>query len=198
MLSKLVQSLSKVFWKIIDFPGLLSQCFLLKLRKGLLGILFRFAKQKSLSEALKLVCQSSNVNKGYKADIKSMKAELPAALAEAPWFLWRKSFASLKIDQLVTLSLLETFMFFQLIPYQSTYCHDFTSGTLLHNYSCQAYTIDSVYIRTIIFRSTYCFTSRKESWYPPEHSIYNFRELKLFLPNWFESIKISADDLERL
>ena len=25
-----------------------------------------------------------------------------------------------------------------------------------------------------------------------------FRELKLFLPNWFEFIKISADDLERL
>ena len=110
----------------------------------------------------------------------------------------RKSFASLEIDWLVTLSLLETFVFFQLIPCQSTYCHDFTSGTLLHNYSCQAYTIDSAYIRTIISRSTYCFTSRKESWYPPEHSIYNFRELKLFLPNWFESIKISADDLERL
>ena len=127
-----------------------------------------------------------------------MKAELPAALAEAPWFVWRKSFASLEIDQLVTLSLLETFVFFQLIPYQSTYCHDFTSGTLLHNYSCQAYTIDSVYIRTIISRSTYCFTSRKESWYPPEHSIYNFRELKLFLPKWSESIKISVDDLEKL
>ena len=29
-------------------------------------------------------------------------------------------------------------MFFQLISYQSTYCHDFTSGTLLHNYLCQA------------------------------------------------------------
>ena len=118
--------------------------------------------------------------------------------AGTPWFVSRKSFASLEIDRLVTLSLLETFVFFQLIPCQSTYCHDFTSGTLLHNYSCQAYTIDSVYIRTIISRSTYCFTSRKESWYPPEHSIYNFRELKLFLPKWSESIKISADDLERL
>ena len=110
----------------------------------------------------------------------------------------RKSFASLEIDQLVTLSLLETFVFFQLISCQSTYCHDFTSGTLLHNYSCHVYTIDSGYIRKIISRSTYCFTSRKESWYPPEHSIYNFRELKLFLPKWSESIKISADDLERL
>ena len=28
-------------------------------------------------------------------------------------------------------------MFFQLIPCQSSYCHDFTSETLLHNYSCQ-------------------------------------------------------------
>ena len=110
----------------------------------------------------------------------------------------RKSFASLEIDQLVTLSLLETFVFFQLISCQSTYCHDFTSGTLLHNYSCHVYTIDSAYIRKIISRSTYCFTSRKESWYPPEHSIYNFRELKLFLPKWSESITISADDLERL
>ena len=43
-----------------------------------------FRKQKSLSEALKYVCQSSNVNKGYKADIKSMKAELLAALVEPP------------------------------------------------------------------------------------------------------------------
>ena len=170
----------------------------MKLRKGLLGILFRFIKQKSVSEALKLVCQPFNVNKGYKADIKSMKAELPTTLAGAPWFVSRKSFASLEIDRLVTLSLLETFVFFQLIPCQSTYCHDFTSGTLLRNYSCQAYTIDSAYIRTIISRSTYCFTSRKESWYPPEHSIYNFRELKLFLPKWSESIKISADDLKRL
>ena len=51
----------------------------------MLGSLFRFIKQKSLSEALKLVCQLFNVNKGYKADdIKSMKAELPAALAGAP------------------------------------------------------------------------------------------------------------------
>ena len=46
--------------------------------------------------------------------------------------------------------------------------------------------------------STYCFTSRKKSWYSPELSIYNFRKLKLFLPKWSESIKISADDLERL
>ena len=61
-----------------------------------------------------------------------------------------------------------------------------------------AYTIDSAYIRTIISRSTYCFASRKESWYPPEHSFYNFRELKLLLPKWSESIKTSADDLERL
>ena len=110
----------------------------------------------------------------------------------------RKSFASLEIDRLITLSLLETFVFFQLIPCQSTYCHDFTSGTLLRNYSCQAYTIDSAYIRTIISRSTHCFTNRKESWYPPEHSIYNFRDLKFFLPKWSESIKISSDNLERL
>ena len=38
---------------------------------------------------------------------------------------------------------------------------------------------------------------RKQSWYPPEHSIYNFRELKLFFPKWSESIKISADDLAK-
>ena len=50
----------------------------------MLGFLFRFIKQNSLSEALKLVCQPFNVNKGYKADIKSMKAELPAAPAGAP------------------------------------------------------------------------------------------------------------------
>ena len=50
----------------------------------MLGFLFRFIKQKSLSEALKLVCHTFNVNEGYKADIKSMKAELPAALAGAP------------------------------------------------------------------------------------------------------------------
>ena len=84
LLFKLVQPLLNVFWKIKDLPGLLSWYFLLKLRKGLLGILFRFIKQKSLSEALKLVCQPFNVNKGYKADIKSMKAELPTALAGAP------------------------------------------------------------------------------------------------------------------
>ena len=29
--------------------------------------------------------------------------------------------------------------------------------------------------------SAYCFTSRKESWYPSVHSICNFLELKLFL-----------------
>ena len=168
----------------------------MKLKKGLLEILVRLIKQKSLSEAL--VWQLFNVNKGHKADIKSMKAYLPTALAGAPWFVSRKSFSSLEIDRLVTLTLLETFVFFELIPCQSTYCHDFTSGTLLHNYWCQAYTIDSAYIRAIISTSTYCFTSRKESWYPPEHSIYNFRELKLFLPKWSESIKISVDDLERL
>ena len=50
----------------------------------MLGFLFRFIKQNSLSEALRLVCQPFNVNKGYKVDIKSMKAELPAALAGAP------------------------------------------------------------------------------------------------------------------
>ena len=103
LLFKLVQPLLNVFWKIKDLPGLLSWYFLLKLRKGLLGILFRFIKQKSLSEALKLVCQPFNVNKGYKADIKSMKAELPTALAGAPWFVSRKSFASLEIYLLVAL-----------------------------------------------------------------------------------------------
>ena len=75
---------------------------------------------------------------GYKADIRS----IPVALARAQGFASKKSFASLEIDRLVTLSLLQTFVFFQLIPCQSTYCHDFTSGTFLPNYSCQAYTID--------------------------------------------------------
>ena len=74
LLFNLVQPLLKVFWKAKDLPDLLSYFFLLNLRKGLLGILFRFIKQKSLSEVLKLVCQPFNVNKGYKADIKSMKA----------------------------------------------------------------------------------------------------------------------------
>ena len=49
-----------------------------------MGLLFRFMKQKSLSEALKLVCQPFNFNKGYRADIKIMNAEIPAALAGAP------------------------------------------------------------------------------------------------------------------
>ena len=53
-------------------------------------------------------------------------------------------------------------------------------------------------VSTTFANSTYCFNSRKESWYSPEHSIYNFCELRLFLANWSESIKISGDDLERL
>ena len=130
--------------------------------------------EKFLSKALKLGCQPFNVNKGYKGNIKSMKAELPAALAGAPWFVSRKSFASFEIDQLVTLSLLETFVFLQLIPCQSTYCHNFTNGTLLLNSAFHEYTIDSAYIRTrihrsgkesfakIISRSTYCFTKRAD------------------------------------
>ena len=74
LLFKLVQPLLKIFWKIKDLPGLLSYYFLLKLRKGLLGILFSFLKQTSRSEVSKLACQPYNVNKGYKADIKSMKS----------------------------------------------------------------------------------------------------------------------------
>ena len=101
-------------------------------------------------------------------------------------------------------------MFFQLIPCQSNYCHDYTSGTLLHNYSFQAYTIDSYCLRTgtpgsskgsfakIISRSAYCFTSREVSWYPSVHSIYDFPKLKLFLPKRSAPIKISAEHLEKL
>ena len=139
-----------------------------------------------------------------------MKAEFPAVLAGTQGFVSRKSFASLEIDWLVTLSLLETFVPFHLIPFQSTYCHDFNTGTVLHNYSCQAYILDSTSIRTripesskgsfakIFSRSAYCFTSRKEGCYPPVHSICNFGELKLFLPRRSAPIKISADDLEKI
>ena len=82
-----------------------------------------------------------------------METELPAALAGAQGFVSRKSFASLKNDLLYAFSLLETFVFFQLIPCQSTYCHDLTGGTLLHNYPLQAYAIDSAFIRTRILRA---------------------------------------------
>ena len=60
------------------------------------------------------------------SDIRSMETELLAALAETQGFVSRKSFASLKTDWLDAFSLLETIVFFQLIPCQSTYRHDFT------------------------------------------------------------------------
>ena len=158
----------------------------MKLRKGLLGILFSFTKQKSLSEALTLVRQSFNVNKGYKADIKSTLIcvkEIFCILGN-----WPVGYSLIVGDSYV-LSINSISIYLLSWFYQ---WNTFTQLLM------SSITIDSVYIRTIISRSTYCFASRKESWYPPEHNFCNFRELKLFLPNWSESIKISADDLERL
>ena len=82
-----------------------------------------------------------------------METELPAALAGAQGFVSRKSFRSSKKDLLYAFSLLETFVFFQLIPFQSTFCHDLTGGTLLHNCPLQTYPIDSAFIRTRILRA---------------------------------------------
>ena len=122
----------------------------------------------------------------------------------------RKSFASLEIDQLVTLSLSETFVFFLSIPCQSTYCHNFTSETFLQNYSCQEYTIDSAHIRTripgsgkgsfaqIIFRSTYCFTGQERELMSSRTWYLQRSRTEVTLPMWSESLKISEDDLEKL
>ena len=79
-----------------------------------------------------------------------METELPAALAGVQGFVSRKYFPSLKNDWLYAFTLLETFVFFQLIPCRSTYRHDLTGGTLLHNYPLQAYAIDLAFIRTRI------------------------------------------------
>ena len=83
-----------------------------------------------------------------------MEAELPAALVGAQGFVSRNSFESLKNDWLYAFSLLETFVFFQLIPCQSTYRHDLTGGTNSHNYPLQAYAIRSAFIRTRILRAS--------------------------------------------
>ena len=85
------------------------------------------------------------------SDIRSMETGLLAALAGTHGFVSRKSFASLKTDWLDAFSLLETFVFFQLIPCQSTYCHDLTGGTPFHKYPLQAY--DSAFIHIKILRA---------------------------------------------
>ena len=110
-------------------------------------------------------------------------------------------FASLEIDWLFALSLLETFVFFQLIPCQSTYCHDLTVGTIQHNYPFQAYAIGSVFIHTRIPKERKLYKNlliagERASILQSKVSV-TLVKSNYFMQKSSESINISGEDEEK-